>query len=408
VRAVILAAGAGERMGSRLPKSLLKVGKESILERQIRLLERHDVDISIVVGYRAPAIMQTVLGRASYVFNTQYLETGSLYSLSLAAKLFPSEESMIVTYADMFVDDIVIRCVLDRPDSVSMVKPYDGRGTRLYFEDDVVVGASAATDPDPDSLSFGGIAHLSRAALGRIVSIPGFEGLSATFGFSGCRAIVTRGQAINVNTPEDLEYTRENALHLNWHLPVMAEGMENVSRAAFKDYRGHNPFRPFVDIIERLGDISGQKFLDVGCGVGYYGELLSVLGSKVRYTGLDFAEPMISRARELWPTRTFILGDMTDFDYSGYDIVLASGIINELPDWTAGADVLNTVEGTLILHRIYIRDGPTRRLAAGGYGIFQTYTHLFNEEELLGRLSNFRVVRRITWEDHTTYVLQRI
>lgn len=209
MRAIILAAGRGERMGSSLPKSLLKVGDESILERQVCLLERYGIDISIVVGYRALAIMRTFLDRALYVFNGKYLETGSLYSLHLAAKMFPSERSVLVTYADMFIaDDTMIQCSYGGPNSVTMVKPYDGRGTRLYFEDDIVVGASAATDPDPDGLSFGGIAHLSKQMLDYIPSIPSFENLSATFGFVGCRSVLAHGRSVNINTPEDLGYAR--------------------------------------------------------------------------------------------------------------------------------------------------------------------------------------------------------
>ena len=193
-------------MGFPLPKSLLKVGDESILERQIRILKGNSLDVVIVVGYRATMVMQAV--RAAYVFNSQYFETGSLYSLHLASQMFPLEKSLVMTYADMFISNEVVQCVLDKPDSVAVVKPYDGRGTRLYFEEGVAVRASVATPPDPRGFSFGGVAHLSRPTLDRIPTISKFTELSATFGFIGCQLVLTQGHAVNVNTPGDLEYAR--------------------------------------------------------------------------------------------------------------------------------------------------------------------------------------------------------
>lgn len=54
--AVVMAAGAGRRMGL-IPKSLLRRGGEPLLLRQLRLLRAAGVErIAVVLGYHAPAL----------------------------------------------------------------------------------------------------------------------------------------------------------------------------------------------------------------------------------------------------------------------------------------------------------------------------------------------------------------
>ena len=60
VRAVILAAGVGARLGAdadNLPKALLSFGGKSLLARHVEILAAAGVDeIAIGVGYRADRI----------------------------------------------------------------------------------------------------------------------------------------------------------------------------------------------------------------------------------------------------------------------------------------------------------------------------------------------------------------
>jgi len=58
--AVILASGKGSRLGAltaNKPKCLLPLGSETIIERQIRLLQDSGVSrITMIVGYRRDAL----------------------------------------------------------------------------------------------------------------------------------------------------------------------------------------------------------------------------------------------------------------------------------------------------------------------------------------------------------------
>ena len=54
MKAIILGAGIGERLKEKaLPKCLIKVGKETLLERQVRTLNDLNIrDITLVIGYQ--------------------------------------------------------------------------------------------------------------------------------------------------------------------------------------------------------------------------------------------------------------------------------------------------------------------------------------------------------------------
>ena len=60
MRAVILAAGIGSRLGNPFPKSLSMIpGRERILGRQIRILRKFGVrEIFVVVGFKKELIME--------------------------------------------------------------------------------------------------------------------------------------------------------------------------------------------------------------------------------------------------------------------------------------------------------------------------------------------------------------
>ena len=70
MRAIILAAGSGSRLGQHtldIPKALVDINGKSILERQISLLKKQGVDeISVVTGYKKE---KHVLSNVEYFFN---------------------------------------------------------------------------------------------------------------------------------------------------------------------------------------------------------------------------------------------------------------------------------------------------------------------------------------------------
>jgi choline kinase len=90
MRAILLAAGRGRRLGSDLPKCLLSLEGKTLLERHIRsLLESGVSQLTIVVGYRKETIFAAADAlrlplSIEFVDNPRYAH-GSIVSLSVAS-----------------------------------------------------------------------------------------------------------------------------------------------------------------------------------------------------------------------------------------------------------------------------------------------------------------------------------
>jgi L-glutamine-phosphate cytidylyltransferase len=87
MKGVILAAGRGARLNggdSELPKCLVRVGTETMLTRNVRLLRDAGIhDLVVVVGCGADAVRRSCPD-VTFVENTRFARTNSLYSLWLA------------------------------------------------------------------------------------------------------------------------------------------------------------------------------------------------------------------------------------------------------------------------------------------------------------------------------------
>lgn len=72
--------------------------------------------------------------------------------------------------------------------------------------------------------------------------------------------------------------------------------------------------------------------LDVGCGPGFYVDLLLKHGFKA--TGVDYSENVINKAKSLFPNGTFEVNNAYDlgFDDDSFDLVLSIGLLQCLYD----------------------------------------------------------------------------
>lgn len=85
---IISCAGVGKRLGRGIPKALVEVCGESMIIRTLKLLDEVE-DVRIVVGYMADKVIEKVLSYRKdviFVFNHDYLNTGTGASVFLAAK----------------------------------------------------------------------------------------------------------------------------------------------------------------------------------------------------------------------------------------------------------------------------------------------------------------------------------
>jgi choline kinase len=130
MRAVILAAGRGSRMGhlsDDRPKCLVEFEGQPLIERQIAALRRGGVDeIGVVRGYRAETIDFPGL---FYFANERWAETNMVMSLAAAAPWLRSEP-VIVSYADIFYRSELVRGLAAAPGQ--LVVTYDRAWRRLW------------------------------------------------------------------------------------------------------------------------------------------------------------------------------------------------------------------------------------------------------------------------------------
>ena len=130
-RAVILAAGKGTRLEPLtldIPKCLVEVGGEPLIERALRALASQGVaEAVIVIGYRGEDVRDRLGSSASgvklrYVEAPDYEATNNIRSLWDAREYL--DRDILLLEADVVFDPSLIAALLEQPGSSAAVAPY--------------------------------------------------------------------------------------------------------------------------------------------------------------------------------------------------------------------------------------------------------------------------------------------
>ena len=149
-----------------------------------------------------------------------------------------------------------------------------------------------------------------------------------------------------------------------------------------------------ADAIRDTG-LSHPQLLEVGCGSGYYNEVLRhLVGNDLQYTGLDYSKAMIDLARKKYPSHKFLIGDATgtDLPNGAYDIVFNGAALMHMPNYKAAiAESRRVARSWCIFHTVpLLQDRPTTLLtkkACGGDVIEvvlnkKSFENILHENEL--------------------------
>jgi MurNAc alpha-1-phosphate uridylyltransferase len=213
MKAMLLAAGRGERMGAltaTIPKPLLDVGGERLIERQLRLLAQAGVaDVVINLSYRGADIRAWVGERTSWGQRVRYsdegeppLETGG--GIIAALPLLGNAPFLLVN-TDVFTDFDFSELVDCSQDNVLVLVPNPSHhsGDFGLTDDGLVTQASPL-------LTYAGIAKLSPALF--TVRDPGRQPLRPILEAAIDRAVLAGlrydGVWEDVGTPERLTRAR--------------------------------------------------------------------------------------------------------------------------------------------------------------------------------------------------------
>lgn len=165
----------------------------------------------------------------------------------------------------------------------------------------------------------------------------------------------------------------------SWRSDGVAEQMLRLTESQLREPERVAPYRIFRDMVAAIlrdGALpEPATFLDIGCGIGAYGDLLDRYApGRFLYLGADFSSEIIAAARRHNPQRRFERRDLLQpGSIDGFDVVLASALLDVLPNVDEGLDrIVATDAPWLILHRQRIARRPSVRIT-GGYSRQSTY-----------------------------------
>lgn len=171
-KVIILAAGIGSRLRPltlKKPKPLLKVGEYSIIDYEISSFAQSGIKrLCLVVGYKASMIMTQISKNfpypqfeTSYIYNPNYKETNTVYSLWLASSQFSEGITFIVNGDLLITSETVLRMMKCPTSCLGFSRhPCGSEEVKLQLIGDRIVGIGKNLSPEEADGEYVGIAKI--------------------------------------------------------------------------------------------------------------------------------------------------------------------------------------------------------------------------------------------------------
>jgi ubiquinone/menaquinone biosynthesis C-methylase UbiE len=133
--------------------------------------------------------------------------------------------------------------------------------------------------------------------------------------------------------------------------------------------------------------LTNPQLLEVGCGSGYYSDVFAaLLAGGVRYTGVDYSNAMIARARARAPSTAFEVADATRLPFAdgAFDIVFNGVSLMHIIDYQAAiGEAARVAAGYCVFHTVPVfHDYRTTFLRKYAYGA-PVVEVIFSKQELM-------------------------
>jgi SAM-dependent methyltransferase len=168
--------------------------------------------------------------------------------------------------------------------------------------------------------------------------------------------------------------------------------------AAMKRGEPRVDFRVAAESVVATGIVT-PRLLEVGCGSGYYSEVFATLvPGGVNYTGIDYSQAMIARARAHYPSSAFEVADATRLPWPdrAFDVVFNGVSLMHIIDYPlAIREAARVAARYCVFHSVPVfPDNPTMFLGKYAYGA-PVVEAVFGKPELLDlcRDAGLRLVR---------------
>jgi ubiquinone/menaquinone biosynthesis C-methylase UbiE len=185
-----------------------------------------------------------------------------------------------------------------------------------------------------------------------------------------------------------------------WHEDAVAERQDAAYRGLIQQMYAGKPRQDFVVAADavRCTGIANPLILEVGCGSGYYSEILPhLLRHSVRYVGLDYSPAMIRLARKRYSDYPFVVGDATalPFPDGSFDTILNGvSLMHILGYESAISESRRVTRRWCIFHTVpVLQRRETTVLRKRAYG-GTTVEIIFNQEQLRNHLEQRGLVVR--------------
>lgn len=207
--------------------------------------------------------------------------------------------------------------------------------------------------------------------------------LNRTLLYSAGYRVLSRQQAV--------EYEQRA---VGWNSARSAKRQEDAYDQVLTQMRDGQPridFSTAAEAVRSCGLVS-PSFLDVGCGSGYYAEVIPALGGgALNYLGVDYSEAMIERARQRYPAKTFKVADATQlpFDDGSFDIVFNGVALMHILNYPAAlSEMARVAKRFAIIHCVPVVEScETAYLSKYAYGA-PVLEIIFNRQELERRIAD--------------------
>ncbi|MBI4989026.1 MAG: class I SAM-dependent methyltransferase [Rhodocyclales bacterium] len=164
------------------------------------------------------------------------------------------------------------------------------------------------------------------------------------------------------------------------------EGMTEAEiRAAYASQAGE-----IFGMLERAGVVlSRARLLEIGCGNGYYAELMRGRGL-AHYRGFDITDAFFPMLRERFPGFDYVRGDITADRVAGeFDVVLMIDVVEHIVTEAKFMSALANVSATMAKGGVLALAPVAPR---GRRSLF--YVRFWTEEDVLRGLPDFQIVER--------------
>ena len=188
------------------------------------------------------------------------------------------------------------------------------------------------------------------------------------------------------------------------------EGYNLYSSAYEKNTAYLNSFEKNI-VLEFMGNLTGKKALDLGCGTGRL--VKDLINSGAEVVGIDISDEMIKIMKNKFPKVESLLADSENlpFEDNSFDFVIASFFIVHLKNLTKTFDEIYRVlkdGGKFVLTNINQRKAPKLDIDSGKKIVIQSYYH--RPEDVIKALENsfFKIEKEEFVKDGKAWINQII